>query len=123
MAVQFKQLTHPFLLIGEIEHHLRNLIQGKFSVDEFVAASGGDQEVRGPDDLTFSGYCRLLQTEAAWTKLNLNVDRVEFNNRLETIRQIRNDVMHFSPDPRDSSEIRGLERMARFCRSLTAYGR
>ena len=123
LAVQFKQLTHPFLLIGEIEHHLRNLIQGKFSVDEFVAASRGDQEVRGPDDLTFGGYCRLLQTEAAWAKLNLSVDRVEFNKRLETVRQIRNDVMHFSPDPRDSSEIRGLERMARFCRSLTVYGR
>lgn len=123
LAVQFKQLTHPFLLIGEIEHHLRNLIQGKFSVEEFIDASAVDREVRGPGDLTFGGYCRLLQTEAAWKKLNLNVDRVEFNNRLDSIRQLRNDVMHFSPDPRDESEIRGLECMARFCRTLTSYGR
>ena len=33
LALEFKQLTHPFLLIGEIEHHLRNLVQGKFSVE------------------------------------------------------------------------------------------
>ena len=123
LALQFKQLTYPFLLIGEIEHHLRNLIRGKFSVEELVEASGGDPEVRGPDDLTFGGYCRLLQKKAAWTKLNVNVDRAEFNERLDLMRQIRNDIMHFTPEPRDALEIRGLECMARFCRTLTSYGR
>ena len=121
LAHQFKQLTHPFLLIGEIEHHLRNLVQGKFSVENFVDASGGDDEVRGPDDLTFGGYCRLLQPTRAWAKLGLEVDRVEFNARLEQLRKIRNDVMHFSPDARGATEIRQLECMARFCRALTCY--
>lgn len=118
LARQFKQLTHPFLLIGEIEHHLRNLIQGKFSVEEFVDASDGDSDVRGPDDLTFGGYCRLLQSKAAWKKLGIEVDRVEFNAHLESMRQIRNDIMHFSPDPCDASEIRELERMAHFLERL-----
>ena len=122
LAFEFKQLAHPFLLIGEIEHHLRNLVQGRFSVEEFVEASGGDLEVRGPDDLTFGGYCRLLQPKAAWTKLDLQVDQVEFNARLESLRKIRNDVMHFSPDPRGALEIHELESMARFCRTLTSYG-
>lgn len=121
LAYEFKQLTQPFLLIGEIEHHLRNLIRGRFSVEEFVEASGGDEGVRGPDDLTFGGYCRLLQPNEAWIRLGLTVDHSVFKERLELLRQIRNEVMHFSPDPRDPSDIRLLESMARFCRTLTSY--
>lgn len=121
LAHEFKQLTYPFLLIGEIEHHVRNLIRGRFLVEEFGEAARGDDTVLGPDDLTFGGYCRLLQTEEAWNKLELEIDHTEFKSRLESMRQIRNDVMHFSPEPRDSSEIRQLERMAQFCRTLTTY--
>lgn len=121
LAYEFKQLTQPFLLIGEIEHHLRNLIRGRFSVEEFIEASGGDEGVRGPDDLTFGGYCRLLQPNEAWSRLGLEVDHSVFKTRLEVLRQIRNDVMHFSPDPRNPSDIRLLECMARFCRTLTFY--
>ena len=121
LAVQFKQLTHPFLLIGEIEHHLRNLVRGRFSVEELVDASGGSDAVQGPDDLTFGGYVRLLQREEAWTRLGLEADRSEFLARLDAVRLIRNDVMHFSPDARDALETRQLESMARFCRTLTPY--
>ena len=78
LAYQFKQITHPFLLIGEIEHHLRNLIRGRFSAEKFVEASGGDEGVRGPDDLTFGGYCRLLQPKEAWAVLELEVDHSVF---------------------------------------------
>ena len=123
LAYRFKQLTHPFLLIGEIEHHLRNLVQGKFAVEEFVEASGGDGDVHGPDDLTFGGYCRLLQPTEAWTRLGLaEVDQPVFMARLESVRKTRNDIMHFSPDSLDDPESRQLECMARFCRTLTPYG-
>ena len=121
LAHEFKQLTQPFLMIGEIEHHVRNLIRGKFSIEEFVEAALGDETVRGPHDLTFGGYCRLLQSKEAWARLGLNIDHSEFKSRLESLRKIRNDVMHFSPEPRDPSEIRQLECMARFCRTLTTY--
>ena len=118
---EFKQLTYPFLLIGEIEHHLRNLIRSKYSVEELVAASGGDKDIRGPDDLTFGGYCRLLQPKSGWEKLGVEVDQSVFIARLESLRQIRNEVMHFSPEPYDPSDIRQLECMVRFCRTLIPY--
>ena len=121
LAHEFKQLTYPFLLIGEIEHHIRNLIRGRYAVEEFVEASGGDQKVRGPDDLSFGGYCRLLQGKGAWEKLGLGLDRSVFLDRLELLRQIRNDVMHFSPEPHAPSDIDQLECMVRFCRNLTSY--
>ena len=48
LAREFKERTYPFLLIGEIEHHIRNLILGRFTPEEFVAAASGDERVRGP---------------------------------------------------------------------------
>lgn len=121
LAFHFRERASPFLLIGEIEHHLRNLVHGKFSVDEFVAAAEGRDDVRGPDDLTFGGYCRLLQPPEAWTKLGLIVDRSVFLSHLEQIRSIRNEVMHFSSDSLDAIGERQLECMARFCRTLVPY--
>ena len=119
LAHEFKQLTYPFLLVGEIEHHLRNLIRGKYSVEELSRASGHDKKPRGPDDLTFGGYCRLLQRKTSWKKLGVKFDQSVFTARLESLRIIRNDVMHFSPEPYDSSDIRQLECMVRFCRVLS----
>ncbi|MDE0711379.1 MAG: CBS domain-containing protein [Rhodospirillales bacterium] len=118
LAHQFKQGAHPFLLIGEIEHHLRNLVRRKFTVEELDGASDGSKEVRGPDDLTFGGYCRLLEKPEAWAKLELNVDRKAFIDLLQSVRSVRNDIMHFTPDDHDPSDIMRLERMAQFLRKL-----
>ena len=118
LADQFKQLAHPFLLIAEIEHHLRNLLRRKYTVGEFAQASNGDKQVRGPDDLTFGDYCRLLQEEQAWSKLGVAIDRVEFLKRLDDVRSIRNDIMHFSPESHEPSDLRKLERIAQFFRTV-----
>lgn len=118
LAHEFKGLAHPFLLIGEIEHHLRNLVRGKFTVDELREASGGDEDISGPEGLTFGGYCRLLERPDAWKKLGLRIDRAEFIKRLDLVRKIRNEVMHFSPEPRDPLEVGRLVGMTRFFREL-----
>ena len=121
LADQFLQLAHPFLLIGEIEHHLRNLVRGRFTVEEFTESAKGEHEVKGPDDLTFGGYCRLLERREWWDKLKLNVDRKELTGRLEKIRRIRNDVMHFSPDGIESVDVKLLEQTAEFLRQLGRF--
>ena len=118
LAHQFEELALPFLLIGEIEHHLRNLVRGKFAVDEFADAAKGEKEVRGPTDLTFGDYCRLLGQEKSWKKLDLNIDRKEFIKHLEGVRVIRNDVMHFSPDGIEPENVDQLDQLVRFLREL-----
>ena len=118
LADQFRQLAHPFLLIGEIEHHLRNFVRGRFTVEQFTEAAKGDKEVKGPDDLTFVGYCRLLEREDSWKKLELHIDRKECIRRLEKVRNIRNDVMHFSPDGIEPGDLGQLERLAELLRQL-----
>ena len=34
MSLRFQQLAEPFLLLGEIENHIRRLIDGKFSLED-----------------------------------------------------------------------------------------
>lgn len=63
LAHLFRELAGPFLFIGEIEGHLRNLVHGKFTLDQLRKASGNEQPIEGSADLTFGGYKRLLENE------------------------------------------------------------
>ena len=110
---EFKKLAHPFLLVGEIEHRLRNMVRGRFTVKEFSDAAKGKKEVKGPDDLTLGDYCRLLEAEKSWKKLEVNMDRKEFIKLLDEVRNIRNDIMHFSPDDFDPENLRQLKKLTR----------
>lgn len=126
LSFQFMQLAGPFLFIGEIEGHLRRLIHGKFTLEEMRAASISEEKesINGSSDLTLGEYCRLLEDKENWGKLNLNIDRVQFIEQLHEVRQIRNDVMHFNPDPDDVSEdeIKKLRGIARFFEDLSRIG-
>lgn len=124
LSEQFMHLAGPFLLIGEIEGHLRQLIHGKFTVEELrsTTESEGERDISGSADLTFGGYCRLLGKTQHWERLNLAVDRGEFVKHLGTVRKIRNDVMHFDPDGLSPEDERKLRSVARFLETLIRKG-
>ena len=127
LSEQFMHLAGPFLLIGEIEGHLRQLIHGKFTVEEMrsTSESEGGRAISGSADLTFGGYCRLLENPQHWGRLKLGVDQGQFVEHLETVRKIRNDVMHFDPDvfsPEDERMVRVLRAVARFLETLIRKG-
>jgi len=121
---QFLVLAEPFLLVGEVEKGVRNLLNGKFSADELIAARapGNSLAINGLADLTFGEYERLLQNDKHWEKLELKIDRREFCGHLEKIREIRNDVMHFSPDGPAPEDTRSLREFAAFLRRLRELG-
>ena len=122
---QFMQLSTPFLLVGEIEGRLRRLIHGKFTLEQLKSASaksGNSKPIEGPADLTFGGYAGLLQKEEHWNRLGLDIDRKEFLKRLESVREIRNEVMHFDPEGLDSEQKKNLEEFAKFFRYLESIG-
>ncbi len=111
---QLGQFAGPFLFVGEIEGHLRNLIHGKFTLDQLQAASHQEEAIEGSSDLTFGGFCRLLENRANWRQLNLDIDRAEFVEHLNSVRKIRNNVMHFTPDGIDKEQRKTLRNVARF---------
>jgi predicted transcriptional regulator len=121
LSLQFHQLGEPFLLIGEIENHIRNLIDGKLSLEELsVAKDEGDRDrkIEGVEDLTFGEYVRLLENPQKWAKLKLEVDRVRFSKRISEVAQFRNEVMHFDPDPLEEDKLKMLRETVQFLRTL-----
>lgn len=125
LSSQFRQLAEPFLLIGEIENHVRRLIHGKFEVEELRTvkdSTDGSRSINGVEDLTFGEYTHLLENEDRWSKLNIPVHRSEFVKRLDRVREIRNDVMHFDPDGLSEDDLATLRDFTRFLRNLRDLG-
>lgn len=121
LSLQFHQLGEPFLLLGEIENHIRRLIDGKFTKEELSAnrdPSDPDREVSSVSDLTFGEYLWLLQNQNNWERLGVFIDRKVFVNQLDKIRVIRNDVMHFDPDGLTDEELELLRGFVIFLQRL-----
>lgn len=124
LSLQFQQLAEPFLLLGEIENHIRRLIDGKFTADEVRAVRdpGDDRVVQSVADLTFGEYQRLLEHPDRWSKLKLNIERTSFIQQLDRVREIRNEVMHFDPDGTADEDLVTLRRFVRFLQTLQEIG-
>ncbi len=125
LNTQFQQLAEPFLLLGEIENHIRRILDGKFSADELASArdpSDGERQVSDVSDLTFGEYIRLLENGNRWNKLAISIDRATFCKQLDDVRRIRNDVMHFDPDGIPQSDLDRLRDFARFLQRLQSIG-
>lgn len=121
LSVQFRQLSEPFLILGEIENHIRTLIEGCFDNSELSDAKDGSDTTRTINsvaDLTFGEYIRLLQREEKWKKIDLDVDRVTFTEELDRIRTIRNGVVHFDSDGISEEDQETLRRFVQFLQQL-----
>lgn len=117
LSLQFKQLSEPFLLLSEIENHIRKLIDGMFTKEELqgiVSPSDPDRAIESVADLTFGEYIRLFENPDLWCKTNIKVDRGIFVKELDRIRIIRNNVMHFDPDGISDDDHELLHHFVRF---------
>jgi len=121
ISAQFGTLSEPFLLLSEIENHIRRLLDGKFSLDELKAArnpNDADRKIENVANLTFGEYIRLLDTPKNWGRLNFKLDRLECVKRLREVGRIRNDVMHFHPDGISPADMELLRETRKFLNSL-----
>jgi CBS domain-containing protein len=121
LAVQFQQLGEPFLLLGEIENHLRSFLVGKFSRSELEALrppADGRRALEDIADLTYGDYLLLLGEPSRWAKIGLALDRKSFVRELDEVRRIRNDVMHFDPDGVGDRDLALLRKFVLFLQRL-----
>lgn len=115
LSNQFEKITGPFLFVGEIERHLRNLIDGKFTIPEMKGDReiANDGEIAGTADLTFGDYEHLLGKPDYWKRLALpGINRKDFIKYLQLARLIRNNIMHFDPDGITSEDLEALQKIA-----------
>jgi hypothetical protein len=123
LSLQFQALSEPFLLLREIELHVRRLLVGKISTEDlsrYRVSETGENSPQQISDFTFGQYVRLLEHPEVWKQLGLTIDRAELTKLLDEVRKVRNDVMHFDPDPMTPEQLETLKRAARLLQKLFA---
>lgn len=121
---QFVSLAEPFLFLEQIENHIRTLLDSKFTPEQlkkFVDDEEEGREIETIADLTFGEYVRLLENPDNWLILKLMMDRATFVKRLDQVRQIRNDVMHFHPDGISPEDLEVLRETAKFFYNFSQF--
>lgn len=117
IAKHLRTQTEPYLLLGQIEELLRRLIvEAGFSTPVLATYKDPSDRTRSIEtsaDLTLGELQRLLQSRKNWEQVSVKrLDRSVFLNSFEEVCRIRNDVMHFCPDPLAESDLGILRRFA-----------
>lgn len=121
LVLAYGTLATPFFLVGEIDSLLRRLMRRTFPIGDIVAACDvdGSRGLRDFNEMTVGDYMVTLEKPALWERLEWPIDRRVFIRRLDDIRQIRNDIMHFNADPLPDNAVSTLRNFAHFLRSYT----
>ena len=118
---QYREISQAFLFVGEIENFIRSILNGKFTQKQLREATDPsipNREIFSISDLSFGEYVRIFQHPELWSILGLHLDRSVIADRLETIRQIRNQIMHFHRDGISEDDIVILKETADFFRNI-----
>jgi CBS domain-containing protein len=124
ISAQFLSVTEPFILLEQIENHIRQILDKKFLVTdlkEFCKIGEIERDIEFIDDLNFGDYILIVGKPENWEKLNLSIERIPFIKQLDKIRQIRNDVMHFDPEGITKEQKEDLIKMSKFLMELRKY--
>ena len=121
---EFISLAEPFLFIEQIENHIRKLLHEKFSPEEIKISTKYEEkakEIKSLNDMTFGQYIRILESPDKFEKLQLNIDRSLFVKQLESVREIRNDVMHFdTANKNDTKRTEVLKQTLNFLNTISS---
>ena len=116
ISMQFHRLSEPFMLIAQIEGHLRRMLARSVPRERILDArdpADSGRVVESVTDLTFGEYVRLLEDPSVWSLLRTNIDRSVVIERLKDVRDLRNEIVHFRPDPLDEEDLLHLRETAR----------
>lgn len=121
LSAEFATLAGPFFLVGEAERRLRRAVDRRFDPDELAAvrdSADSKREVKSAEDLTIGEHQRLLEDPDNWARMGWAVDRKIFLDALDTVRSLRNEVMHFSPDPIEPERLGELRNFIKWLSML-----
>jgi hypothetical protein len=123
LSEQFVSFANPFLLVSEIERWLRRALDSVFTIAELAAASDSDdpdRSVESATNLTLGEMIRMLEPAQNWNRLLWPADRPEFVGAMHEVRRVRNEIMHFSPDPLSNVDLDTLRNALAWIRHLMA---
>ena len=124
VAEVFIDLAEPFLFLGQIENHLRDIVERmRLSRDELQPLADERDGTRAEnaarvDALNLGELIRAIQNPEYWRRLGFKHDRPILLNRLERVRKIRNKIMHFDADGIVSADKRCLKETRKILQQL-----
>ncbi|MFF7728242.1 CBS domain-containing protein [Streptomyces sp. NPDC008001] len=119
VAAEYGATARPFLLIGDLDRQLRRAISEGLDLTEVVALCDPDgrRKLTTFDQLSYGDYHQVLGNQEQWDKLGWPLDRKSFIARLDELREIRNELMHFNDkDKAGDSAIPMLRNMIELLR-------
>lgn len=124
ISLQFINVTEPFLLLEQIENHIRQILDGKFLLEELrdiCKVNDSECDIEFIDDLNFGDYIRIIENPKNWDRLKLSIERTHFIKHLDKVREIRNDIMHFDPEGITDRQREYLTKMSNFLMELRKF--
>lgn len=122
ISSEFLSNTKPFLLLEEIEKSIRVLLNGTLLLEDIKdICKNTEKEISSIDDLSFGDYKCIIENPRLWDKLKIDADNKLLVERLDEIRKIRNEIMHFAPDSIDEKAIGVLDNTSKYLGSLIKY--
>ncbi|AMW10150.1 hypothetical protein A4E84_11870 [Streptomyces qaidamensis] len=134
---RFDATAWPFFVIGEIEFRLRKCLGAKIGEDAVRGVQNNDRKTGKIADLMFGQYVMLLDgdqrtrqgnrrealcaaADQNWQTLGwTGVNRVQFVHQLDRVREIRNQIAHFRPEPLSAQRSEELRQFVGLLRQLT----
>jgi hypothetical protein len=109
VALKFEQIFLPFALFEVIETNLVRLVtQIKIRTDAEESA----------EKLTMGGMRRKIERPENWAKLQTNIDRNAFCDRLDWIVGKRNDLMHVRAKNLSRDDLIAIEAFAKLVEGI-----
>lgn len=101
LAKSFHDTSGPFMRLREVELRIRDLIDRlKLStIRSGLKRAGNAQRIKSANDLMFGQYVELFEIDDNWEAIGLPFDRELITENLRAVNKVRNDVMHFRPEP------------------------
>ncbi|HIV58843.1 MAG TPA: CBS domain-containing protein, partial [Candidatus Stackebrandtia faecavium] len=118
IAAEFVTRHAPIVTIGDIELRVRNRVLEKIDRCEFEHVLDRWQRDDANAAPTLGRYSKLLKGEL-WDRLEWGMDKDYFLKMLDHVTHVRNELMHFVPDPPDREQIQQIERFADTLFNLT----
>ncbi|GAQ54718.1 CBS domain-containing protein [Streptomyces acidiscabies] len=119
VAAEYGATARPFLLIGDLDRQLRRVISRTLELTEVITLCDPDglRKLTAFDQLSFGDYQQVLSNQKQWDRLDWPLDRKAFTARLDELREIRNELMHFNDkDKAGDSAIPMLRNMIELLR-------
>lgn len=116
LTKRFGDDHRPIVYLEEIERRLAHRVQLNCTAED-MAAAGVRVYGAGP---TMGTFVKILEVPELWETLGWEgLEQAAFVAMVERVRNIRNQLMHFSPDPIGADDVEFLRRSLRLLRLVT----